>query len=154
MSDLFDASPFGAPRAGVVDGSHRGEGLTAFLHPSTADVDTLDGAAPHPRSGIAWGMADPILRKRAPDDEPDEDEDEDDDLDEEDDDLDGDELDDDDDLDDEDEDDDLDEDDEDLDEDDDLDDDDLDDDLVDLDDEYDDTDEADRHRGGTEYEPD
>ncbi len=154
MSDLFDALPGGAPRAGVVDAMSWED-----FWSRVARVTPADGAreAPERADGeltaewVAPGGGWLSPRRPADEDEDDEDdEDDDDDEDDEDDEdeaeLDADDLDD---LDDLDEDDEEDEDDEDLDED--LDDDEFDDDLVDLDDEYD-TEDEERHRGGSDYE--
>ncbi len=156
MSDLFDALPGGAPRAGVV-GTMSWEEFWSRVARVTPAEDAAEGAecadGELTAEWVAPGVG-RLLPRRPPADEDDEDEDDDDDDDDDDEDddedeaeLDADDLDD---LDDLDEDDEEDEDDEDLD-DEDLDDDEFDDDLVDLDDEYD-TEDEERHRGGSDYE--
>jgi hypothetical protein len=152
MSDLFDALPGGAPRAGVVETMSWEEFWSRVARVTPAHDATEWAAGADGEMTVEWvapggGWLSP---RRPPADEDDEDEDDDDDDDDDDDEdeaeLDADDLDD---LDDLDEDDEEDEDDDDLDED--LDDDEFDDDLVDLDDEYD-TEDEERHRGGSDYE--
>jgi RNA polymerase primary sigma factor len=155
MSDLFDSPLDGVSRAGTAGEMSWDEFWSRLAGPVSRGGGGVSGAGDGEADDAAEWVASPgvwLSPRRPAGDEP-EDGDEDDDDDDDDEDDDEDDLDDDDDLDDLDEDDELDDEDEDLD-DDDLDDDEFEDDLVDLDDEYDTAEEEDRHRGGSDYDPD